>query len=52
MTPNRVIAGSCALSSSERLAIALEQPIEKQPPARVAERPERRRLGSSIPPDI
>ena len=27
---------------SERLAIALEQPIEKEPPARVAKRPKRR----------
>jgi len=27
---------------AERLAIALEEPIEKEPPARVAKRPKRR----------
>jgi hypothetical protein len=30
---------------SERLAIALEEPIEQKPPTRVAQRPEHRILG-------
>ena len=42
MTPNRVIPGRCSHSSAERLAIALEEPVEQDPPIRIGEGPEDR----------
>ena len=41
MTPNRVISGSAA-QLTERLAIALEEPVEQHPPIGIGERPEDR----------
>ena len=42
MTPKRVISGSCRGQLTERLAIALEEPIEQDPPTRIGECPEDR----------
>ena len=42
MTPNRVIAGQVLAQLAERLAIALEEPVEQHPPTWVGERPEDR----------
>ena len=49
MTPNRVMSGSYRTQLTERLAIALEEPVQQHPPTRVGERPEDRRRRSVTP---
>ena len=43
MTPNRVICGQVLAQLPERLAIALEEPVEQVPPTGIGEGPEDRR---------
>ena len=47
MTPKRVISGQVPAQLPERLAIALEEPVEQDPPIGIGEGPEdrRRRFG-------
>ena len=42
MTPNRVIPGRRLAQLAERLAIALEEPVEQRPPIGIAKCPEDR----------
>ena len=45
MTPKRVISGQVLAQLPERLAIALEEPVEQDPPIGIGECPEDRRHG-------
>ena len=50
MTPNRVISGRCLAQLPERLAIALEEPIEQDAADRGRRVPERSGPWSSVTP--